>query len=193
MATVRIPPILRPEAGNNRQLEVDGETVREVLESLVATYPTAPRAHLRRGDELPQFLNVFIDGSDVRLLDGLETKVADGATVILLPAVAGGGRRDGLAAAPPRLRRARRLDRCRGRRRVRRRRGRGSCVLRRSRTDQMAVRLGAVAAGDRDVELGVAPHAVLGDVEPGLLDLGLGADPERDLEEEQDRERDART
>ena len=49
MATVRIPPILRPDAGNNRQVEVDGETVREVLESLVATYPAAPRPHLRRG------------------------------------------------------------------------------------------------------------------------------------------------
>ena len=99
MATVRIPPILRPEAGNNRQLDVPGETVREVLESLVATYPSL-RGRIFEGDELPQFLNVFIDGSDVRLFDGLETKVADGATVILLPAVAGGGR-NGLAAAPP--------------------------------------------------------------------------------------------
>ena len=86
---VRIPPILRPEAGGNRQVEVDGATVREVLENLVATYP-ALRERIFAGDELPQFLNVFVDGSDVRLLDGLETAVADGATVILLPAVAGG-------------------------------------------------------------------------------------------------------
>ena len=47
--------------------------MREVLESLVATYPALREPHLRRGDELPQFLNVFIDGTDVRLLDGLET------------------------------------------------------------------------------------------------------------------------
>ena len=99
MATVRIPPILRPEAGNNRQLELAGQTVREVLESLVATYPSL-RERIFEGDELPQFLNVFIDGSDVRLFDGLETEVAAGATLILLPAVAG-GRRDGLAADPP--------------------------------------------------------------------------------------------
>ena len=98
MPIVRIPPILRPEADNNRQLEVEGTTVREVLENLVAQYPSL-RARIFEGDELPQFLNVFIDGSDVRLFDGLETEVGDGATVILLPAVAGG--RGGLSTAPP--------------------------------------------------------------------------------------------
>jgi molybdopterin converting factor small subunit len=99
MATVRIPPILRPEAGNNRQVETAGSTVREVLENLVGTYPSLRTRLFDEGDELPQFLNVFIDGSDVRLLDGLETNVAEDATVILLPAVAGG--RDDLAAGPP--------------------------------------------------------------------------------------------
>jgi sulfur-carrier protein len=103
MATVRIPPILRPEAGNNRQIESDGATVREVIDNLIATYPSLrERLYDASGDELPQFLNVFIDGSDVRLLDGLETPVGADATVILLPAVAGG--RDGLATAPPALR-----------------------------------------------------------------------------------------
>jgi len=87
--TVRIPPVLRPEAGNNRHVELPGETVREVLEGLVTTYPTL-RNRIFEGDELPQFLNVFIDGTDVRLNEGLETPVPAGATVILLPAVAGG-------------------------------------------------------------------------------------------------------
>ena len=89
MPIVRIPPILRPDAGNNRNVEAPGETVREVLESLVSTYP-ALRDRVFDGDELPQFLNVFVDGSDVRLFEGLETQVGDAATVILLPAVAGG-------------------------------------------------------------------------------------------------------
>jgi molybdopterin synthase sulfur carrier subunit len=89
MATIRIPPILRPEAGGNRQVEAEGGTVREALQALVAEYP-ALRDRIFEGDELPQFLNVFIDGSDVRLLDGLESEVGPGATVILLPAVAGG-------------------------------------------------------------------------------------------------------
>ncbi len=89
LASVRIPPILRPEAGGNRMVEVDGATVREVIDTLIATYPSL-RERLLDGDELPQFLNVFIDGTDVRLLSGLDTEVGEGATVILLPAVAGG-------------------------------------------------------------------------------------------------------
>jgi sulfur-carrier protein len=92
MPTIRIPPILRPEAGGNRQVEADGTTVRDVLENLVGTYPSL-RERIFEGDDLPQFLNVFIDGDDVRLLDGLDTVVPDGATVILLPAVAGGAGR----------------------------------------------------------------------------------------------------
>ena len=63
--------------------------MREVLENLVATYPSL-RERVFEGDELPQFLNVFIDQDDIRLRDGLDTAVPDGATVILLPAVAGG-------------------------------------------------------------------------------------------------------
>ena len=89
MATVRIPPILRPEAGGHRQLELEGSTVREALEQLVATYPPlGPR--IFAGEQLPQFLNVFVDGADIRLAQGLDTELRDGATVILLPAVAGG-------------------------------------------------------------------------------------------------------
>jgi molybdopterin synthase sulfur carrier subunit len=89
VATIRIPPILRPEAGNTRTVEAPGGTVREVLESLVTTYPSL-RDRIFDGDDLPQFLNVFVDGSDVRLFQGLDTKIEDGSTLILLPAVAGG-------------------------------------------------------------------------------------------------------
>jgi len=96
---VRIPPILRPEAGNNRQVEADGATVREVLDNLVAEYPALRDRIYAEGGELPQFLNVFVDQVDVRLAEGLETPVGAETTVILLPAVAGGGR-DGLATAP---------------------------------------------------------------------------------------------
>jgi molybdopterin synthase sulfur carrier subunit len=91
MATVRIPPILRPEAGGNRQLELPGSTVRELLGNLVVAYPPL-RERIFDGAELPQFLNVFVDGADVRLSQGLDTELAESATVILLPAVAGGTR-----------------------------------------------------------------------------------------------------
>jgi molybdopterin synthase sulfur carrier subunit len=91
MPTVRIPPILRPEAGNNRTVEAEGATVREVLDSLIAEYPSLrERIYPDGSGELPQFLNVFIDGTDVRLAQGLDTPVGESATVILLPAVAGG-------------------------------------------------------------------------------------------------------
>jgi molybdopterin converting factor small subunit len=92
VAVIRIPPILRPEAGGNRQVDAEGGTVREVLENLVGTYPSL-RERVFEGDDLPQFLNVFIDQDDIRLLDGLDTAVPSGATVILLPAVAGGSAR----------------------------------------------------------------------------------------------------
>jgi molybdopterin synthase sulfur carrier subunit len=89
VATIRIPPILRPEAGNTRTVEAPGATVREALEHLVTTYPSL-RERIFDGDDLPQFLNVFVDGSDVRLFQGLDTEIGSEATLILLPAVAGG-------------------------------------------------------------------------------------------------------
>ncbi|HEY4349463.1 MAG TPA: MoaD/ThiS family protein [Gaiellaceae bacterium] len=89
MATIRIPPILRPEAGGNRNVEVPGTTIREALEGLVAMYPTI-EARIFEAGELPQFLNVFLDQQDVRLLEGLDTPIAENAVVLLLPAVAGG-------------------------------------------------------------------------------------------------------
>jgi molybdopterin converting factor small subunit len=86
---IRIPPVLRAEAGGNRAVEVDGASVREALDALVAAHP-ALAGRVREGDGVPTFLNVFVDGQDIRLLDGLETHLGPGAKVLLLPAVAGG-------------------------------------------------------------------------------------------------------
>jgi sulfur-carrier protein len=89
MAVVRIPPVLRPEAGGNSKLPIDAGTVREALSAVIEAYP-ALGARVLDGGELPTFLNVFVDGEDVRLLAGLETAVGEGSTILLLPAVAGG-------------------------------------------------------------------------------------------------------
>ena len=70
-------------------MDVEAGTVREALDQLVATYP-ALRYRVLEGDGVPSFLNVFVDGDDVRLLGGLDTEVAAGSTILLLPAVAGG-------------------------------------------------------------------------------------------------------
>ncbi len=90
MSTVRIPPVLRASAGGEKQVEASCATVAEVLDVLVARYP-ALRAHLLGDDgELNRFVNVYVDGQDVRFLDELRTPVRAADTVIILPAMAGG-------------------------------------------------------------------------------------------------------
>jgi sulfur-carrier protein len=88
MTKVRIPPTLRNEVGGERELVGEGETVREVLQDVAARYP-ALEAQLFEDGSLAPFVNVYVGGEDVRTLDGLETRV-NGASVILLPAMAGG-------------------------------------------------------------------------------------------------------
>jgi molybdopterin synthase sulfur carrier subunit len=93
MAEIRIPPVLRPEAGGNRTVTVEGDTVRGALDALLTQYPSLTARVLPNG-ELPAFLNVFVDGQDVRLLAGLDTAVSSGTAILLLPAVAGGALAD---------------------------------------------------------------------------------------------------
>jgi len=88
-AVVRIPPTLRGEVNGERQIEADGETVRAVLEDVADRYPALGAQIFSNGD-IATFVNVYLGGEDVRTLDGLDTQVAAGQTVILLPAMAGG-------------------------------------------------------------------------------------------------------
>jgi len=103
MTVVRIPPTLRTEVGGARQVEADGDTVREVLDDLVDRHPALAPQILQDGGIAP-FVNVYVGGEDVRTLDGLDTSVPVGGTVILLPAMAGGSprpRRAGSRRAEP--------------------------------------------------------------------------------------------
>jgi molybdopterin converting factor small subunit len=86
---VRIPPVLRDEAGGARQVEATGATLRELLGDLTQRHPALGARVLGEG-EIQPFVNVYVDGEDVRTRDGLETPVREGSTVILLPAMAGG-------------------------------------------------------------------------------------------------------
>ena len=81
--------MLRAEAGGAREVEAAGSTVREVIEDLATRHP-ALGGRVYRDGELEPFVNVYVDGEDVRTRDGLDTPVGDGAQVILLPAMAGG-------------------------------------------------------------------------------------------------------
>ncbi len=92
MITVRIPPTLRGEVGGARQVDAVGDTVREVLDDLVDRHPALGPQILANGGIAP-FVNVYVGGEDVRTLNGLDTAVATGDTVILLPAMAGGSSR----------------------------------------------------------------------------------------------------
>ncbi|HSS81115.1 MAG TPA: ubiquitin-like small modifier protein 1 [Gaiellaceae bacterium] len=86
---MRIPPTLRAETAGAREVEARGGTVRELLDDLLGRFPTL-RPQLLEQDELAPFVNVYVEGEDVRTRQGLETEVSDGSTVILLPAMAGG-------------------------------------------------------------------------------------------------------
>jgi molybdopterin synthase sulfur carrier subunit len=89
MTTVRIPPTLRAETGGESSIPANGETVRELLDDLTGRFP-ALRERIYPEGELARFVNVYVEGEDVRTQEGLETPVREGGTVILLPAMAGG-------------------------------------------------------------------------------------------------------
>ena len=89
MTLVRIPPTLRTETRGEREIAAGGETVREVLEDLGSRFPGLRERLWEDGDVAP-FVNVYLDGEDVRTLAGVDTPVRPGSTVILLPAMAGG-------------------------------------------------------------------------------------------------------
>jgi MoaD family protein len=90
VSVVRIPSVLRAAAGGNKQLELSGASVGDLVESLVAEYPSLRGQLLTDDGELNRFVNVYVNGQDVRYLDGLATPVDDRDEVRLLPAMAGG-------------------------------------------------------------------------------------------------------
>lgn len=88
--TVRIPTTLRPMSGGNKLVEVASGTLTDVIAGLEAAHPGFADRLLDEDGSLRKFVNIFVDDDDVRYLDGLNTQVADGITVSIIPAVAGG-------------------------------------------------------------------------------------------------------
>ena len=80
MSRVRIPPTLREDTGGEREVNAQGRTVGDLLDDLTSRFP--------RLEGKLEFANVYVEGEDVRTLDGLDTTVSDDTTVILLPAMA---------------------------------------------------------------------------------------------------------
>lgn len=91
MPSIRIPTPLRTFTGNESQVTVAGVTVGEALTSLTDRYPEL-RQHLYDGDNLRNFVNVYLGEEDVRFLDGLETSLDDSDSLRIIPSIAGGSR-----------------------------------------------------------------------------------------------------
>ena len=90
MATVRIPPVLRAKTGGQPEVEAAGGNVGEVLRALTAAHPDTSAQLFGEDGELNRYVNVYLNDEDVRVLKGLDTAVAEGDTVVILPAMAGG-------------------------------------------------------------------------------------------------------
>lgn len=88
--TVRIPTTLRPLSGGVSTVEVQGATLGEILKGLDAAHPGFSDRLLDAEGNLHKFVNVFVADDDVRYMQGLDTKIASGQTVSIIPAVAGG-------------------------------------------------------------------------------------------------------
>ncbi len=92
MATIRIPPVLRPSVGGERELKADGSNVGEILKEVVSQHPGTESQLFGADGELNRYVNVYLNDEDVRVLDGLDTTVGESDTLVILPAMAGGGR-----------------------------------------------------------------------------------------------------
>ncbi len=90
MATVRIPPVLRASVGGEKELNADGSSVGEILRSVAEAHPDTRSQLFSPEGGLNRYVNVYLNDEDVRVLDGLETAVGEGDTLVILPAMAGG-------------------------------------------------------------------------------------------------------
>ena len=89
MITVRIPTPLRTLTGGEEQVQISGDTLRDVIASLEGKYPGI-KDRLLDDKGVRRFVNIYVGDEDVRFLDGLETKLKSGDEISIVPAIAGG-------------------------------------------------------------------------------------------------------
>jgi molybdopterin converting factor small subunit len=90
MATVKIPPVLRPSTNGAKQVTAEGADVGAVLTALADAHPDTKGQLFGEGGDLNRYVNVYLNDEDVRVLDGLSTPVGESDTLVILPAMAGG-------------------------------------------------------------------------------------------------------
>ena len=91
MATVKIPPVLRQSVGGEKQVEAGGSTVGDVLRAVAEGHPDTADQLFSGDGGLNRYVNVYLNDEDVRVLKGLDTSVGESDTLVILPAMAGGG------------------------------------------------------------------------------------------------------
>jgi sulfur-carrier protein len=87
---VRLPTMMRAQAGGSASVEADGETVGQVFDNLVARFPALAGQIVTEDGTLHKFVNVYVNDDDIRYLDKLDTKLGARDVISILPAVAGG-------------------------------------------------------------------------------------------------------
>ena len=87
--TVKIPAQLRDTASGNATVDVSGETVGQALDALFEAHP-ALKDRISDENGVRRFINLYVNGEDVRFLDGVDTATPAGCELTILPAVAGG-------------------------------------------------------------------------------------------------------
>jgi sulfur-carrier protein len=92
MSTIKIPPVLRSSVSGEKEVDASGSSVGEVLRSLAEQHPATESQLFSEDGGLNRYVNVYVNDEDVRVLDGLDTSVSEGDTVVILPAMAGGQR-----------------------------------------------------------------------------------------------------
>ena len=90
MPTIKIPPVLRSSTGGTKEVVAEGDNVGEVLRRLAQEHPATESQLFSSEGQLNRYVNVYLNDEDVRVLDGLDTAVGDGDTLVILPAMAGG-------------------------------------------------------------------------------------------------------
>lgn len=91
MPNVKVPPVLRTHTDGATEVAVEGATVGEVLEALAVAHPAIREQLFSPEGDLNRYVNVYLNDEDVRVLGGLETAAGADDTVVILPAMAGGG------------------------------------------------------------------------------------------------------
>ena len=90
MSKIKIPPVLRPSTGGEKEVSAEGGDVGQVLRALAEQHPATKGQLFGEDGSLNRYVNVYLNDEDVRVLEGLDTAVTPEDTLVILPAMAGG-------------------------------------------------------------------------------------------------------